>query len=273
MSNSGYISPEAMTAILSALTKLRSLYLNFQTPGFWAHGASRRPPVLTRVALPALIDFDFSGNSEYLEDIMSRIDAPLDSIDVMFFGELVSDMPLLRDFICRTNILQAPHRTEISFSGFNARISLFQRKADFDFKVLNILWYTSDPQRSSLAQACSWLLPPLPSLEYLGIYKYEPEFWSSQWVKEVEDTQWMELLRPFIAVKDLALDEAFVLSVASALQELVGEQVTEILPALQTISLEGFQSLDPVPDGIAKFIAARELAGRPVIVHHRGREQ
>jgi len=182
-------------------------------------------------------------------------------------------MPLLRDFICRTKILQAPHRAEISFPSFNAGISLFQQKWNIDFKVLSIQWYTSDPQLSSLAQACSWLLPPLPSLEHLSIYKYKSEFWSSRSLNEVENTQWMELLHPFIAVKDLALDDAFSLSVASALQELVGEQLTEILPVLQNISLEGFQSSGPVPEGIANFIAARELAGRPVIVHHQGREQ
>ena len=268
VSDSGYISPEAMATILSALTRLKSLHLNFETPEFWAHGASRRPPALTRVVLPALTDFDFSGTSEYLEDIVSRIDAPLDCIDVIFFGEPVSDMPLLRDFIGRTKILQAPHRAEISFSSFNARISLFQRKGNIGFRVLKILWYTSDSQLSSLARACSRLLPPLPSLEHLGIYEYKSEFWSSQWVNEVENTQWMELLRPFITVKDLTLDEPFVSSVASALQELVGEQVTEILPALQNISLGGFQSSDPVPDGIAKFIAARGFSGCPVIVHH-----
>jgi len=272
MSHSGYISPEAMAAILSALTRLKSLHLNFETPEFWAHGASRRPPARTRVVLPSLTEFDFSGTSGYLEDIVSRIDAPLDCIDATF-GEPVSDMPLLRDFIGRTKILKAPHRAELFFSSFNDRVSLFQRKGNIDFKVLNILRYTSDPQLSSLTQACSRLLPPLPTLELLGISKYESEFRSSQWLNEVENTQWVELLRPFTAVKDLALDEAFVLSVASALRGLVGEGETETLPALQNIFLEGFQSSDPVPDSITKFTAARGLSGCPVIVHHQNRKQ
>jgi len=262
-----------MAAILSGLTRLKSLYLSFEVPQFRVHGASRRPPVLTRVALPALTDFDFSGTSEYLEDMVSRIDASLDCIDMAFFDERVSDIPLLRDFIARTKILQAPHRADISLSSFNVRISLFQRKGGVDFKVLNILWYTSDSHLFTLAQACSWLLPPLPYLEQLGIYRYKSEFWSSQWLNEVEDTQWMELLRRFITVKDLVIDEPFVLSVASALQGLVRERVTEVLPVLQNISLEGFQSSDPVPDGIAKFIAARGLSGCSVIVHHRDRKQ
>jgi len=80
----------------------------------------------------------------------------------------------------------------------------------------------------------------------------------------------MELLRPFITVKDLVLNKPAVLSVAElALQRLIGQRVIEILPALQKNFLEGFQSSSPVPEGIGKFIAERELAGRPVIVHYR----
>jgi len=85
----------------------------------------------------------------------------------------------------------------------------------------------------------------------------------------LENTQRLNLLRPFITVEDLVLDELAALSVASALQELIGEQLTEILPALQHIFLEGFQSSGSVPEGIGKFVAVRELSGRPVIVRHR----
>jgi hypothetical protein len=128
---------------------------------------------------------------------------------------------------------------------------------------------TWDPQLQlpSLVQACGSLFSPFPSLEHLGIYK--SAYWPFPLQYEVGNTQWMELLRPFFAVKGLVLDGPFVLSVASALQELVGERATEILPALQNIFLKGFQSSGaPAPEGITKFIAARELSGRPVIVYH-----
>jgi hypothetical protein len=102
-------------------------------------------------------------------------------------------------------------------------------------------------------------------LEFLGIVYRD---WSSDWQHEAENAEWMELLRPFIGVKDLALDKQLVLSVAPALQDLVGEQVTEVLPALQNILLKDSQSSSPVPKGIGEFIATRELSGRPVVVHH-----
>ena len=273
--NSGYVSPEAMVDILSTLTKLKSLYLSFEIPHFSTHGASRRPPgpVLTRAVLPALTTFDFASNSKYMGDIVSRIDAPLDCFAVVITpcdqDQLAFDIPLLRDFIWRTKLLNAPHRADIFFTHYSSRISLYQRKGGVDSKVLNlgIPCFASDSQLSALAQTCSSLLLPLPSLEYLNLYKVESELWSLQWQNEVESAQWMELLRPFITVKNLVLANPVVLSVASALQELVGEQVTEILPLLQTIVLEGFRSSSPVPEGIVKFIAARLLCGRPVVVH------
>jgi hypothetical protein len=259
-----------MVTILSALTRLISLRLIFEIPQFWTHGANQRSPALTRVVLPALTDFNFHGDSEYLENIVSHIDAPLEFITVTF-GELAFDIPLLRDFIDRTKILDAPHRADTSFSNGEARISLFQRKGGADLRVLKmeILGDTSDPdpRLPSLVQACSLLLSPLLSLGQLGIYERRP--WPSRLRNEVVITQWTEILRPFIAVKDLVLNEPVVWSVASALHELVGEQATEILPALQNIFLNGFESSGaPTPGGITKFIAARELSGRPVIVYH-----
>ena len=77
-----------------------------------------------------------------------------------------------------------------------------------------------------------------------------------EWQDDMEDTQWLELLRPFTSVKDLDLFEASVPFIASALQELSGERVTEVLPALENLFLEGPQPSGPVKEAIRKFIAA-----------------
>ena len=50
--SSGFISPEAMVDILSALTRLESLHLDFNIPPFLTHEASQRPLALTRVTPP-----------------------------------------------------------------------------------------------------------------------------------------------------------------------------------------------------------------------------
>ena len=277
--DSGYIPPEAMVDILSALTRLQSLYLNVNIPRYLTHDASRRSPALTRIVLPALTHFDYWGHSKYLEVIVSRIDAPLNYIDVAFYDEVVfsfdSRLPLLRDFIDRTQILDAPDNLKAytTFSSFEAKISFLQRKAlGSKVLILKMIFYPQEPQFWLLAQTLSWLLPPLSNLEYLHIRIEDEadEDQSEEWHHwhEVGNAEWIELLRPFVSVKDLVIDEQFVLTLASVLQELVEEQLTEILPALQNIILKGFKSSSPVPEGIGEFIAARELSGRPVVVHH-----
>jgi hypothetical protein len=85
---------------------------------------------------------------------------------------------------------------------------------------------------------------------------------------DMEDTQWLDLLHPFTSVKDLALSAGSVPFVAPALQELSGERVREVLPALENLFLKGPQPSGPVKEAIGKFIAARQLAGCPVTVHH-----
>ncbi len=87
----------------------------------------------------------------------------------------------------------------------------------------------------------------------------------------MEDTQWLDLLHPFTSVKDLELSRDSVPFVAPALQELSGKRVTEVLPALQNLFLAESQPSGPVQEAIGKFIAARQLAGFPVTVHHRDR--
>ena len=267
LSPSAYLSPESIVTILSTLTRLISLHLLYEIPHFWTHGASQRSPALTRVVIPALTHLEFRGHTEYLENIVSRIDAPLESIAVTF-GELAFGIRHLRDFIGRTEILNAPHRADSFYSNYSASISVIQRKDGVDVRVLKAVILdgtsVSDLRLPCLAQAIGSLLSPLPSLERLGIYETGP--WASQLPYEEEITHWMEVLRPFIAVKILVLDEPFVLSVASALQGFVGEQ--GILPALQDILLRVSQPWGaPIPEGITKFVASRKLSGRPVIVY------
>ncbi|KAI9436940.1 hypothetical protein H4582DRAFT_367240 [Lactarius indigo] len=69
----GYIPPEAMVASLATLPRLDSLSIEFQSP-------TPRPDIglhpVTRTVLPALTSLHFLGASEYLEDLVSRIDSP-----------------------------------------------------------------------------------------------------------------------------------------------------------------------------------------------------
>jgi len=77
------------------------------------------------------------------------------------------------------------------------------------------------------------------------------------------------MLRHFIFVKNLYVSEEFVPSIVSALQELIGDRTTEVLPILQNVFFEGLQPSEPVQEGIGKFVAARQLIGQPISVSFR----
>jgi len=274
---SGYISPEAMVTCLSALTQLESLKLQFRFPRSLADGANRHPPPLTRIVLPALALLWFKGDSEYLEDIVSRIDAPtLNDTQIQFFNRLLFDTPLLCHFISRTETLKAPHLSHITFSSYRVQVNLLERKGTDDYKALElgILCKPSEWQLSSLTEVCSSSLLPLlaPTLEHLAMYEDQNSL--PQWQDDMENSQWIELLQPFTSVRDLELSGKLVRQVIPALGDLTGERVTEVLPALQNISLPGPQPTGPIQDAIVQFIAARELSGCPISVHYReGRER
>jgi hypothetical protein len=94
----------------------------------------------------------------------------------------------------------------------------------------------------------------------------EDQYRRLDWKDDIEDTEWLDLLHPFSAVKNLYLSEQFAPRIAPALQELTGERTTEVLPALQNLFLQGFQPSKPVHEGLARFISARQLINHPVVI-------
>jgi hypothetical protein len=130
---------------------------------------------------------------------------------------------------------------------------------------LGISCRQSDWQLSSLAQVCSSSFPQAPMVECLYI---EPEIWDVHWQDDIENSQWLELLHPFTAVKDLYISWGCTPRIAPALQELSGERVTEVLPALRRLFPGRYPSgyLRHVQEGIEQFVSARQLAGYPIAV-------
>jgi hypothetical protein len=135
---------------------------------------------------------------------------------------------------------------------------------------LKILCKPPDWQLSSLTQVCDLPFLSLFNLECLEIW--EGSYLPPDWQEDVENIQWLELLRPFTAVKHLSLSWEFTLRVVSALVELSGERIMEVLPALQSISLAKASLSGPVKEAFAQFLTARRLSGHPVVVKQHGFE-
>jgi hypothetical protein len=259
--HSGYISPEMMASSLSTLTSLRELALEFRSPRSRADRENRYPPPLTRLILPALTWLQLQGDGEYLEDILCRIDAPqLDNMSIRFFNQLVFDTPHLRHFIGRTEQLKTSDHAYIRFYPSNVSINLSRRL------WLYISCKPSDWQLSSLAQLYNAALSSLPTLNILEVRNRQ------YWEDDMETIQWLELLHLFPSVKDLVVSEKTFQLLAPTLDELAGEGVTGVLPALQNIFLQGPQLSEPNKKDIGRFIATRHLFGRPVTVQHRDGE-
>ena len=263
-----YIPPEAMATSLSPLTSLRSLCIRFPNPQLVLRPdleSRRPPPPLPRSILPNLTKIEFDGPSEYLEVIFARIDAPrLNKMHTIFYNEVTFDTPQFFQFISRRPLLRAPEKGLIAFNSDAIIFKFSSQTSDYSDLRVEITRTASEWQLSSLEQAWSSSFPPVPTLEDLSIFEDQLHPPSSQ--NDVENTQWLDFLRSFVALKNLYLSGEFVTRIAPALQELVGGRTTEVLPTLENIFLEGFQLSGPVHEGIEKFVAARRLTSQPVAV-------
>ena len=268
--HSGYISPEAMITCLSVLTSLVNLSLGFLSLRSRGDGESRRSPPMTRLILPDLNTFWFKGAIEYLESLVARIDAVrLRHLYITFPDQMNFDTPYLVQFISRIPRFEEPDEAHVTLDD-DAEVGLIWRSEDVDERLsvsVQIYRERSDPQVSAITQVCSKCLPPLPAVENLRLGVFIKSVYSElDWKDDIEDDQWLELLRPFTSVKSLYLSEEFQPNIASALQELVGGRTTEVLPSLQNIFLEKFEPSGAFQEAIGQFVAARQLSGHPIAV-------
>jgi hypothetical protein len=264
---SGYISPESMATSLSALTNLESLQIHYLSPRPRPalDGQRQPPPPLTRSILLSLTEIQFKGTSEYLEVILAQIDAPrLNKLRINFFNQIIFDTPQLFQFISRRPTLSAPKKGRISFDSEAVNVTFRPQTSDHGILGVEILCTASEWQLSSLEQICTSSLPPISTLE--DLYIFEVGLYLPLWQDDVENSLWLDLLRSFVAVKNLYLSQEIVPRIAPALQELVGGRTREVFPTLENIFLEGFRTSGPLHEGIEAFVAARRLTGHPVAV-------
>ena len=105
-----------MVACVAALAQLAFLEIGFESPASRPDQGTRRPPPPTRAV------------SEYLEDLIARIDAPLlDDVKILFFNQLIFDIQRLAQFISH-----AP--AEITFHSHSVVIMLSS-----SFKFLQLI--------------------------------------------------------------------------------------------------------------------------------------
>jgi hypothetical protein len=259
----GYISPEAMATCLAALSNLEFLVLEFHSPQSHPTRDNRPSSPIARATLPALTSFEFQGVSEYLEVLVTHIDAPLlNRVAFKFFNQLTFDNPQLSRFIDRTEILKSLNFGSIEFLSDVVKTT-FTSPVGRGKLELGISCCRPDWQVSSMAQLCAQLPGLTSRVEQLDVRKGCIS--RAKWPEDMESAQWMELFDPFIAVERLSILKLGQL-VVPALGELRGERATNILPAMHTLLFPGLEAKSLIKDDLKPFVFARRSSNLPISV-------
>ena len=257
---SGYISPQVIVTSLAALVNLESLTMTFEPISFLAYQGIRHAPPPTCTTLPVLTFFVFEGVVEYFEPFVSQIDVPLlGSIRILLLNQFVFDFPQLAQFMRRATRFQAPNRLHVGSDHSGFSVNSYPPIGDETPR----LTITCGAGWKFLlrAQVFSSFLPSAYMVDHLYLH------WSSLSAPQGDDyVEWLELIRSFTAVKNVYVCKELATCIALALKKLVGERITDVLPALENLFFEGLQPSGLVQETIEPFVSARQLLGHPVAV-------
>jgi hypothetical protein len=182
-----------------------------------------------------------------------------------FFMDLVFDVPHFKQFIGRAKGLNPSKAAKLRRNPWSIRLELDQPPGlSLEVRCERIDW-----QLDSMARVCGQLSPFFSSIERLDFIWSDISF-EPQGKDVMESTQFLEIFQPFTAIRSLYVSRALAPFIAPALQELIGENATEVLPNLCDLALEGSAISGSIQEDIQTFIEARRLSGQPVTVHHSG---
>ena len=121
----GTSHPRQWINCLSALTRLESLHIGFESPRRFPDRNNRRLPLPTRTLLPVLAKLQFKGIGEYVEDLLARMDAPLlDDLAIILFHQLIFDTSQLTQIIRRTPKFKTHDEARVVLSDWGVRFTL-----------------------------------------------------------------------------------------------------------------------------------------------------
>ena len=270
----GYLPPEVMVACLAASPKLDKFILEFQMATTFPERI--HPPPLTRTVLPqpSLTLFRFRGDSDYLEDLLARIDGPETNW-------------LLINYIHQPVGFRFAHLSRFIDRSIGPKLTLFEHARilferekvcvdtytlvddpdDLDWRLARRLGRTSiscngiDWQFSHSIQALSQISATLSAVVHL-------ELDLCFLLTSPNDVEWLVFLLQFPTMRTLRTCRSLAGHVALALEtlaleDITGEMVSEVMPGLELICLEGQPA-----SSVERFIAARRLSDRPVTFIH-----
>ncbi|KAH9031500.1 hypothetical protein EDB85DRAFT_1335496 [Lactarius pseudohatsudake] len=213
----GHISSVAFAACLAVLPSLEHLTIEFRSPG--SPTDQTHLPPKTRAVLPSLTSFIFEGESAYLEALLAQVDTPqVDWIHIRYTDDLDFRVTEFPKFIERSGLKPSRFGHAEIFFGDDHSSGLI-------FDMARLLNQTSA------------MLSEVVRLE-IRIDSSTP-YWRDDVGGGLSDgTEWLELFRPFKAVKKLHICEELAESITHALEGRT-EADTRVLPALKSICVGG----------------------------------
>ena len=259
----GYLSPKAFANALSATTQLQFLSLHFLSPTSRPSHIGIYPSPGERVVLPALSRLKFRGTSEYLNNLVTRINAPhLEYIEVGFFNQLVFNISQLVSFINQIESQRSHRQAEIR-SSLHAISLTFTSPGTHPRFTLQVSCEDLDWQLSSMAQICDQFSTSgfLFGVTDLLINTTQP----SSGQDDADSEHWPELIHSFTSIEWFSLAGGFMTNILRASQ--AAEWENNPLPALKFLSIAGVASCDLLA-AIRSFVTPLQASGRLVQVHH-----
>lgn len=185
---------------------------------------------------------------------MTHIDTPqLHTLSINFFSQIDFDCPRLAQFLNRIPTLKLCDEARVEFSYITTNVILRYwtsgTRSHAHGLLINI---SSDPQLSPIKLVCNSSFHPLSTVKDLYI-----------WSKDIiNNTLWLEHLRPFTAVKNLYVTRILAPDIAALQELIVMGRMTEVLPSLIAIFVEeiAFQG------HIGPFIVAQRLSDHPITI-------
>ena len=273
---SGYISPERMVTCLGALPKLKTFTMRFRQFAPWFE--SSRPDKIhpfpaTRPVLPALTDFDFMGQFEYLEDLVAQIDSSprLERVSLIYRSPLLDlQATQLSEFVDRSIGPEfTPSRHALVHFHSGVTLTLSRKYANYPncnrrSIATTILCSPSVWKPFDVARVLSQFSAAFSTVFHLDLELYhEPEdFLDDDYQSEdALDVDWLGLLRQFPAMQMLHVSMELAAPVFIQLKDITAEYFAELFPSLDLICLQA----KPAPS-LEKIVSIHRFSDYPVTV-------
>ena len=264
---STYFHPNTLLQRILFMPQLETLVIVFSYPVL--NRDVKRQLTHTRptaVTLPNLHYFRFQGVSTYLEALVHRITTPrLEKLEIYFFNQLTFSVPRLMQFINTTESFRFD-RARFEFCKGRVSVGVYTRSEAETYPIaISVGCLHLDWQVSTIAPISNSLSQMFSAVAQLTL-EHEEHGLSSEEHNEVDRTEWHNLLRSFINVKNLRIDGGLVEELSRSLNSDDGALLLGLLPELQEITYFG---IGGSRGAFRSFIDTRKNAGLPVyLIYH-----